>query len=168
MSILFCAVSIRCVGWKRNVIFAVTKVLVRVVRTFGAGRRNAVTAGATRERDAQPQRRSSDVARNRRCTASRYLVKEDRRMVAKHSAPPSVKDESLNRRVLNFLQSRQLPQSQELAVESHFGTLVISGKLASRHDKWLCLECCRRVAGVVKLIDHVRVQPAPTAASSVT
>lgn len=75
--------------------------------------------------------------------------------------PLTEADELLNRRVQNFLHNRQVPQSQELAVESHCGTLVISGKLASEHDKWLCLECCRRVAGVVKLIDHVKVQSTP-------
>lgn len=70
---------------------------------------------------------------------------------------PAPEDAILNRRVANFLHERHVPEAQSLEVESHFGTLVVSGKLASRHDKWLCLECCRRVAGVVKLIDHVEV-----------
>ena len=80
-------------------------------------------------------------------------------MVAKNLEPLAAEDALLNRRVMNFLHNREVPAAQGLAVESHFGTLVISGKLASKRDKWLCLECCRRVAGVVKLIDHVRVQP---------
>ena len=71
--------------------------------------------------------------------------------------PLVAEDDLLNRRVKNFLYERHVPQAQALEVESHFGTLVISGKLASRHDKWLCLECCRRVAGVVKLIDELEV-----------
>ena len=71
---------------------------------------------------------------------------------------PAAEDAQLNRRVKNFLYDRHVPQAGGLQVESHLGTLVISGKLASRHDKWLCLECCRRVAGVVKLVDHVEVK----------
>ena len=71
------------------------------------------------------------------------------------SDPLAEADELLNRRVQNFLCNRKVPKSQGLAVESHHGTLVISGKLASAHDKWLCLECCRRVAGVVKLVLQV-------------
>ena len=78
-------------------------------------------------------------------------------MVAKNLDPLAAEDALLNRRVRNFLYDRHVPRAQGLNVESHFGTLVVSGKLASKHDKWLCLECCRRVAGVVKLIDNVKV-----------
>ena len=38
------------------------------------------------------------------------------------------------------------------------GTVVVSGMLHSRHAKWLCLECCRHVAGVIKLVDRIKVQ----------
>ena len=85
-------------------------------------------------------------------------------MFAKTSNPLAAEDALLNRRVKNFLYDRHVPKADGLAVESHFGTLVISGTLASKHDKWLCLECCRRVAGVVKLIDQVRVPPVAASA----
>jgi len=71
-------------------------------------------------------------------------------------------DSLLNRRLVNFLYERHVPDADGLEVQSHLGTVVISGRLASRHDKWLCLECCRRVAGVVKLIDQVEVGPSST------
>lgn len=68
-------------------------------------------------------------------------------------------DEMLKRRLVNFLHERQVPEAHALHVQSHVGTIVVSGKLKSRHDKWLCLECCRRVAGVIKLIDQLEVRP---------
>ena len=69
-------------------------------------------------------------------------------------------DALLNRRVVRFLADRQVPDATELEVESHFGTVVVSGKVESRHDRWLCLECCRRVAGVIKLVDQLEIASA--------
>lgn len=63
----------------------------------------------------------------------------------------------LTRRVIRFLSDRQLPGWEGLEVDAEGGTILISGELPSSHSKWLCLECCRRVAGVVAVIDRVVV-----------
>lgn len=66
-------------------------------------------------------------------------------------------DVSLQNRIANYLYHQHVPHSDELHVDAHLGTVVVSGKLASRHEKWLCLNTCQRVAGVVRLVDEVAV-----------
>ena len=66
-------------------------------------------------------------------------------------------DHDLRRRVLNFLVGREMPESDLLTVDAQHGTVVISGTLPSRRAKRLCIACCRRVAGVLNVIDEVHV-----------
>ena len=68
-------------------------------------------------------------------------------------------DVDLENRIANFLSQRRVPDGKRIRTNARLGTVVISGKLPSRHAKWLCIECCRHVAGVVKLIDRVDVEP---------
>lgn len=63
----------------------------------------------------------------------------------------------LTRRVIHFMSDRQIPGWEELHLDAEGGTILISGRLPSTHSKWLCLECCRHVAGVVAVIDRVAV-----------
>jgi osmotically-inducible protein OsmY len=67
-------------------------------------------------------------------------------------------DVELEHRLVNFLNERHVPDSSSLRIESHGGTVVVHGRLHSKHDKWLCMECCRHVAGVIKLIDDVEIK----------
>lgn len=66
-------------------------------------------------------------------------------------------DLDLERRVLNFLVNRQIPGLRELEVESRGGDLTIRGIVGSFYHKQLCINCCQRVAGVVRLIDELQV-----------
>ena len=65
---------------------------------------------------------------------------------------------NLRRRVVNFLRDRGVPELHSLEVEADSGTVIIRGSLSSPQAKWLCLECCRHVAGVITLIDEVDIE----------
>jgi osmotically-inducible protein OsmY len=82
--------------------------------------------------------------------------------------PRTVEDVDLENRIANFLFQQHVPSSERIHTDAQVGTVVVSGKLPSRHAKWLCVECCRRVAGVVKLVDHVAVNPSTLATDGST
>ena len=67
-------------------------------------------------------------------------------------------DVDLERRIANFLYHQRVPRGARIRTDVQGGTVVLSGKCSSRHAKWLCVECCRRVAGVVNLVDRVSVE----------
>lgn len=66
-------------------------------------------------------------------------------------------DRDLERRVVNYLFERHVPGLRDVEVEAHNGTVTLRGRVRSFYEKQLCQSCCRRVAGVVRFIDHVAV-----------
>ena len=71
-------------------------------------------------------------------------------------------DRDLERRVVSYLCGRHVPSLRHLSVLADNGTVTLRGQVRSFYEKQLCQHCCRRVAGVVKLIDDVdviRTQP---------
>ena len=66
-------------------------------------------------------------------------------------------DNDLARRVLSFLAQRQMPALRRILVEVQNGTVVLKGRVQSFYERQLCLSCCQRVAGVVRLIDQIEV-----------
>lgn len=76
-----------------------------------------------------------------------------------HSAvqkPPYSAENELTGRVRRFLHDR-VPDSDGLSVETTGGTVILRGRMPSCHAKWLCLQCCQRVAGVIHIIDQLDV-----------
>ena len=69
----------------------------------------------------------------------------------------SAVDRDLERRVLGFLARSHMPGLRHLAVQACNGTVTLRGQVATFYEKQLGQDCCRRVAGVVKLIDAVDV-----------
>ena len=67
-------------------------------------------------------------------------------------------DYSLGRRVRNFLQGRNIPGVDGLDITANGSTVTLQGRLPSQNAKRLCIECCRYVAGVTKVIDNVTVE----------
>jgi osmotically-inducible protein OsmY len=63
----------------------------------------------------------------------------------------------LRSRVLNYLVGYKLPTLNRISVEADRGTVILRGQVQSYHQKQLCLNCCRRVAGVRELIDEIEV-----------
>jgi osmotically-inducible protein OsmY len=68
--------------------------------------------------------------------------------------------QDLRRRVLNYIVGHKLPTLNRIAVEADRGTVVLRGQVHSYYQKQLCLNCCRRVAGVYQLIDEITVASA--------
>ncbi len=60
----------------------------------------------------------------------------------------------LARRIMACLRDR-IPDLPEIHVTVVGGTVAIRGNAGSRHEKWLYLECCRRVPGVIRVIDEL-------------
>jgi BON domain len=69
-------------------------------------------------------------------------------------------DIDLEHRLASFLYQQHVPEGDGIRLNACSGVLVVSGELSSQHAKWLCIECCRRVAGVRKVIDELEVAPA--------
>ena len=69
-------------------------------------------------------------------------------------------DSELENRLANFLYQRGVPGKDRVRLYVHGGVVAVSGELPTRYAKWLCIECCRRVAGVIKVIDKMKVEPA--------
>lgn len=66
-------------------------------------------------------------------------------------------DRELERRIKNFLEGRNLPALRDLEVEVHNGAAVITGSVRTFYHKQLATSCCQRVAGVLSVLNEVRV-----------
>ncbi len=75
-------------------------------------------------------------------------------------------DRDLERRVVNFLHGWQMPGLRKLEVEATAGTVTLRGTVNSFYEKQLSQQCCRRVAGVLKLIDAISVSASRTASAA--
>ena len=76
-------------------------------------------------------------------------------------------DMELEHRLVSFLQERHVLENGSLEVEAHGGVVVVGGRVPSPHAKWLCIGCCRHVAGVIKLVDEIEVSSAADAAAGI-
>ena len=59
----------------------------------------------------------------------------------------------------NYLLGYKMPSLRQIQVASNNGTVTIRGKVTSFYQRQLCINCSRRVAGVVRLIDELTVLP---------
>jgi osmotically-inducible protein OsmY len=66
-------------------------------------------------------------------------------------------DIDLERRVIGYLFNRQHQALRSVNVDVEGGVVKMSGKLKSFYEKQLCLHCCQRVAGVMRLVDDIQV-----------
>jgi len=69
----------------------------------------------------------------------------------------SKRDTDLKRRILIFFSQRHVPALRRVEIEVQDGTVEIKGHVNSFYEKQLCLSCCQRVAGVVRIVDLVEV-----------
>jgi osmotically-inducible protein OsmY len=77
----------------------------------------------------------------------------------KRRKPLETKDDiDLEHRLVNFLHARHVPGRRSVDFNVRGGTVVVSGPLDSARAKWLCVECCRHVAGVIRLVDEVVIE----------
>lgn len=69
-------------------------------------------------------------------------------------------DDDVLWRVESYLGSKHFPAFRALKVMVNQGVVTISGKVENFHERQVALNCCRRVAGVRKLIDNIQVMAA--------
>ena len=80
-------------------------------------------------------------------------------MIAKHEqfAESNENNIELARRVERYLHSKQIRSLRSVSVEAERGRVVLRGDVGSFYEKQLCLNCTRRVAGVLDLVDEIQV-----------
>ena len=76
-----------------------------------------------------------------------------------YPTPTIGSDQELRRRLVNALHSRGPHDELELQIEATGGVVVLRGRYSTDSSKRLCLECCRHVPGVLRLVDQLEVQP---------
>ena len=70
--------------------------------------------------------------------------------------PDSTERHELMWRIMACLRGR-LPEIEGLHVAVVDHTAALRGTLRSQHDKRLCVECCRHVPGVMRVVDELTV-----------
>ncbi len=71
-------------------------------------------------------------------------------------------DADVGQRVCSYLNSKHFPRFRDLTVEVARGVVTLTGRLDSFHERQVALNSCRRVAGVLELVDAITVaDPVP-------
>lgn len=76
-------------------------------------------------------------------------------------------DGELRRRIISFLAGRNVPSLRHVQVDVSEGVVTLQGRVYTFYEKQLCLQCCRRVSGVVRLNNTVEVIAALPGAATV-
>lgn len=66
-------------------------------------------------------------------------------------------DTQIERGIWEFLKARHISGIHCFQVAVRHGVANIRGHAGSAFAKWACYECCRRVTGVVRVIDEIEV-----------
>ena len=75
-------------------------------------------------------------------------------------------DIELRRRVKLFLQQKGVSSVPQLSIQVEGGQVILQGTVSSFYERQLCL-CCQRVAGVLGVVDELKVEPPPLQEDSV-
>ena len=67
-------------------------------------------------------------------------------------------DSDLEKRTRIFLARQNYSALRRIAVSASQGTVKLRGHVGSFHEKQLCLNCCKHVAGVMRVIDEIEVE----------
>src|SRR5687768_8704160 len=68
-------------------------------------------------------------------------------------------DNELKNRILTCIHSLRIVRVEGLQVRVAGGIATVCGRLRSTRDYDLCLQFCRRVPGVVRIVDELEVDP---------
>jgi len=82
---------------------------------------------------------------------------------AAHRAAERHGNRELRERVERFLRTRGICGLEHVRVDVEGGLVSLRGHISSPHDRWLCLNCSRRVAGVLDVIDELELEDGSTA-----
>ena len=86
---------------------------------------------------------------------------KDRPMIEVDVRRSDYANDTLRRRVKTFLFSRHFPEFRNLSVEADDGSITLTGRLPTHYQKQIALDSCRRVAGVLELVDRIKVRTQP-------
>jgi osmotically-inducible protein OsmY len=78
-------------------------------------------------------------------------------MISSSHEIETVTNQDLERRVVTYLENRQIPGVRWIEVQADQGVVKLSGTVRTFYQKQLCTHCTRRVAGVVEIIDEINV-----------
>ena len=67
------------------------------------------------------------------------------------------RDWDLKQRVVNFLRQKNVLRRENVRVDVTEGLVTLHGHVRSYYEKQLLISACRRVAGVISIIDEVTV-----------
>jgi osmotically-inducible protein OsmY len=67
------------------------------------------------------------------------------------------RDRDLKQRVKSYLFGQHVSDLRRVAIDADGGVVTLRGNVKTFHYKQLCLNCCQRVAGVVKIDDQIQV-----------
>lgn len=71
-------------------------------------------------------------------------------------------DQDLENRVRVFLAGLKIPGLRGVTIDVDSGVATVAGAVNSFHEKQLATHCCQRVAGVVSVVNDIRVDsPSP-------
>lgn len=73
------------------------------------------------------------------------------------TVPGSGTDLELQRRVVSFLADSNMPGLRQLKVHAADGTVTLNGTVRTYYEKQLSQQRCKRVAGVIRLVDQIEV-----------
>jgi osmotically-inducible protein OsmY len=76
-------------------------------------------------------------------------------------------DSDLKRRIELCLQQKGVSSLPRLNIDVESGQVMLRGTVRSFYERQLCL-CCQHVAGVLRVIDDLKVELEPTPQVSVT
>lgn len=68
-------------------------------------------------------------------------------------------DDDIQLRVSRFLNTRHFSNFMDLDVRVVHGQVTLSGEVDSYYEKQVAMTTCQRVAGVLRLVDKIRVRP---------
>jgi hypothetical protein len=87
-------------------------------------------------------------------------------MLLQRLRPESPADRELEARILGYLLARNAPATGQIEVDANNGTVTVRGRVRTFYQRQLCVHCCLRVAGVVRLVDQIHVTDAADATAN--
>jgi hypothetical protein len=75
-----------------------------------------------------------------------------------YAYPANTTDADLVRRAQAYLASRGFLSFRRLEIESRGGVVTLAGRLSRYYERQVALESVRRVAGVLSVVDAIRVE----------
>jgi hypothetical protein len=74
-----------------------------------------------------------------------------------YPTPIQTDDVELAKRIVSFLFERHVAGLDQININVTGGVVTLFGHVPSAYDKFLCVECCRHVAGVVRIYDALEL-----------